>query len=703
MCLLEKQPVNRPENADQLIAALQQPRSNWPFVASPAAQPSMQTAAKPKTQSGSSWFRWIAATLLVGALGWTGVMMGPQIIRIMTDQGQLVIDPKDDDVKVEILAGGKVIDVIDTKTKQKINIKSGEYHIQLQGDQNSFQLSPDHVVMMRGGKQIVTITRVNTDSSKSDQAPDQVADDSISLPLVRSRGSDFEVKDAELDVIQAQTEFARAEAAYQHSAELARKEFITQTQLEEGQLALKAADVKLQKATQALERAKVLQKQNAAWQKEVNQVLARKLEVLEENFKGRKLQYESGVASFAEFKKAELEYLDGKLQLLHGDASSGDTGSRNLPQQTIEGADSAGTGPTYDGRSFDQWLAILKTERNRDTIRKGLKALGELSRDDAQMQETAIAAVTPLVRLYGGNIINQNDDDLVEDFNHFFSFFPPQRLIKFILDEIAGGTLQSRKQLMWLLWPGSVYEGQLEMFEKYNDAMRENLDAIWAALIQHMAEFGHNEKELVFNLARRLLNPFFVSNAPFGYIGVAEPKVDPVKLEQISMLLSDSMNSTEDPDARVLIAVLLVEAGFDSETAIEHIAKALTDGNLGDYWIDTIFESIKNVKPEFSGMLVKPLMEFYDNQQLCDQFTEYRKKKNPFGTGGLGGGLGGIPNNSPGDVGSTIINTLASFGAHAEPALDWLDKIANSDSPQKSDAQNAARTIRAANGDRSNY
>ncbi len=171
MCLLEKQPVNRPENASQLITALKSPRFQWPFVATCASiRPQPPVVAR--TQPRSVWLRWVAVALMIGLLGWAGVRFGPQILRIVTEQGQLVIETNDEDVIVQVLANGQQVQVIDTETQESINIKAGEYQIQIKDNRNVFELNPDRITMTRGGKQIVTITRIQsgTASAKTVQA-----------------------------------------------------------------------------------------------------------------------------------------------------------------------------------------------------------------------------------------------------------------------------------------------------------------------------------------------------------------------------------------------------------------------------------------------------------------------------------------------------------------------------------------------------
>ena len=89
------------------------------------------------------------------------------IIRIVTDQGEIVIETNDPDVEVEFLKDGKTFRVVDTKTNQSFDIRSGSYEIRAkantansQGDQNvAFDVTPNRLIMKRGQQQIVTVTK----------------------------------------------------------------------------------------------------------------------------------------------------------------------------------------------------------------------------------------------------------------------------------------------------------------------------------------------------------------------------------------------------------------------------------------------------------------------------------------------------------------------------------------------------------------
>ena len=134
MSLLEKQPVNRPASAEQVVTMLQVERDLWPmqvaqYDTNSDSQPRQEntgavTNVKPLASvSGSPW---IAAAIAALMLGTAAYLFSPQVIRIATDQGELVVESDDKDVEIQILQDGEVVRVLDTSTKNSFNIQSGE-------------------------------------------------------------------------------------------------------------------------------------------------------------------------------------------------------------------------------------------------------------------------------------------------------------------------------------------------------------------------------------------------------------------------------------------------------------------------------------------------------------------------------------------------------------------------------------------------
>src|SRR5262249_6948091 len=91
----------------------------------------------------------IATAILVFLVA---VLLGGAVYRIATDKGELVITTERDDVKVVITQGGKLVDIIDTKTDKQIRValRSGEYELELKGAPEGLQLNIHSARLTRG-------------------------------------------------------------------------------------------------------------------------------------------------------------------------------------------------------------------------------------------------------------------------------------------------------------------------------------------------------------------------------------------------------------------------------------------------------------------------------------------------------------------------------------------------------------------------
>jgi WD40 repeat protein len=108
-----------------------------------------------------SFRRWVpagAAGLLL-ALGLAAYPYGAAVLRILTNQGQLVIETDDPDVAVIVQGQGQKITIQDLKTRTTVDLRAGEWQLQLAGGKEGLRLSTDHFTLRRGDQTIVTVRR----------------------------------------------------------------------------------------------------------------------------------------------------------------------------------------------------------------------------------------------------------------------------------------------------------------------------------------------------------------------------------------------------------------------------------------------------------------------------------------------------------------------------------------------------------------
>ncbi len=971
ICLLEKQPVNRPGDASQLVRALSSPRAEWPFVAANAEEKIQAIQpVKPVPQTQSSWRRWVAVAVCLGIIGWGAIAFAPQVIRIMTDKGELVIETFDEDVKIEI-SNGDFTQIIDTKSGQTLDIKSGEYSLKLKDDQNSFQLSDDTVTMTRGGKKIVTVTRVqnsNVDVADNDNSassspisqeresqikmamgnahssamrretniqrsiekyrqltnretslqeegfePDSeeilelaqtkrevqrslksefinkeeltrelvaalidstrlvnwkraelgsnnpevielakqrdeieqslkrlygeqagLADAILDIPSVKKQGKEkatgnigttpipAELADndaifeAELNLRNAIQEVANAESTFNHSSKLHEKSFITEQQLEQDKLVLETAKLKLEQAERKLDQAKSEQQLQAQRQSEVDALMNQKLAVLKKNLDQLKIQHKHGTISFAEVSKAEVQYLDAKLELLRpienssgsnvgepgktqpddavyqaeiarstaikelasaeqvlnhyskllakgfitpetnrhhesavdiaklnleqaerklekarndrdlkrkrqaeldeintrklqvleenlsrmellrksGSVSPGELKQAELeyldaklkllnpnsnPSSDKNGPTSSGSSvePTYDGRTFKQWITTLNQERNKDAIRSGLRALTELGTEDKASQVESIKAVTPIVRRHGSNVKGLSSDELVNDINIFFAAVDPELLIQFIETEITSGTVESRQQLSWLLLNGDVNNlQQMEKQQQLTELLKPKTPRIVPVLLRQIDNAKGEELELPISILNQVMHR--------SYSESVDSQSDKSPPDAVLSQLVEKMRTSEDNAVQTELAALLLNFDPNNDEALTQICKSINDPKVEDFVLRDCYYIFWNLNTDKLKKLVPALIKLYNDEEQCER---------------IGNAMPDVQALVSRDriiytLRYRIIKRLEKMGSRAEGALDFLDSIAKADIKLDLEAKRAAKLIR---------
>jgi WD40 repeat protein/tRNA A-37 threonylcarbamoyl transferase component Bud32 len=136
--MLAKKPEDRYQTPRDVAAALE------PFTRPAPAQPPRKRWPLARTIAATAF---LAATVLAAIV----------VYRIETDRGELVIQTESDDVEVIVKQGGKVVEIIDTKTKKSITLHSGVYDLELKGATEGLKLDLDKATLTRNGTVLATI------------------------------------------------------------------------------------------------------------------------------------------------------------------------------------------------------------------------------------------------------------------------------------------------------------------------------------------------------------------------------------------------------------------------------------------------------------------------------------------------------------------------------------------------------------------
>ena len=122
----------------------------------PRAQPAKLTMAATTPTKRYRGFMLAVATALIFLTVGIGVA-GITVFRIVTDWGTLIIETSDDHVEVLVKQAGKEVTIFDTKSQQKLTLRSGKYEIELKGAPKGLTLSTGTFELKRGEEVVVKI------------------------------------------------------------------------------------------------------------------------------------------------------------------------------------------------------------------------------------------------------------------------------------------------------------------------------------------------------------------------------------------------------------------------------------------------------------------------------------------------------------------------------------------------------------------
>ncbi|MFO0951671.1 MAG: serine/threonine-protein kinase [Isosphaeraceae bacterium] len=142
--LLARDPAGRPRSARAVVEAIQ----------------AVERDAGPARSSPPR--RWPNAPALVIGLAALAVgsafAFGPQVVRVVTDRGQLVVESSSPDVRVEVKRGGELVTIVDAASGRRVDLRAGAYELELSEGKDGLRLSTRRFVLTRGGREVVRVT-----------------------------------------------------------------------------------------------------------------------------------------------------------------------------------------------------------------------------------------------------------------------------------------------------------------------------------------------------------------------------------------------------------------------------------------------------------------------------------------------------------------------------------------------------------------
>lgn len=538
MCLLEKQSDNRPQSADQLQVLLAEPRARWPIAVakyrSTAAEAPTDQPAKVRT--GRSNRGRFTAAVAAGALGLAAWMWGPQVFRIVTDRGEVVVETLDQNVEVRVLESGNRIRVVDAGGGTSFDLDAGAYQIEAvdRESQQPMNVKPTTIMISRGGKQVVKVTQrplnfpaqvgASNGPTKSDWN-ERPRNRYSRTNTIYDRNSD--TRNSPLQAMDL------AGTADPSDPRLATREDTSSSYSLRSDDSLPPAfsdrpatraEVRSLTRDQAFaERRRMdLNRSDTADRRFATGEDPTDLSIGSED--GFEMGYGDRPATSENFqtpwRQTEINRDEDRLVAAPDDrrrsddrwgstfrnstepSFNDDTRSRELAA-TVDARVSREEKPSpaaapepiappseplYQGRTFDHWLQVAKFDRDYKACAEALKACA-MTADEESQKEALLAVTRTLVRKFGTNIIGANDrtDQYYTAFLEVMQSTTPEQTFDFFVREANDGNRRSRN-FLWA-WAARLQESvdtlspipgaTLEYFHEHLPQLFEAINTAW--------------------------------------------------------------------------------------------------------------------------------------------------------------------------------------------------------------------------------
>ncbi len=178
--LLAKKPDERPASAREVIAAIEAiEREEREAVEREAVETVVQPPApvdRPAPVAPAPARRRppraLAAAVQLAALGGLGYLLGPTVVRIATNKGELVVEV--DDPRIEVVIRGDGVLLHDRTAKREFVLTAGDGEIEV-FERDGVRLMTKKFTLTRGGKTTVTVTQRELAEAKKPKPPDRTA------------------------------------------------------------------------------------------------------------------------------------------------------------------------------------------------------------------------------------------------------------------------------------------------------------------------------------------------------------------------------------------------------------------------------------------------------------------------------------------------------------------------------------------------
>ena len=307
-----------------------------------------------------------------------------------------------------------------------------------------------------------------------------------------------------------------------------------------------------------------------------------------------------------------------------------DLGSDAELTKAMELYRSLASGPKYDGKTFNAWMAELDHERNPERLTQAVKALSTLN--DETKAKRVVGALFAIMRRFGSKSYGSDAKGKLVEATHeaFWNDLPADMVAEAALQEITVGTRKSREFLNWIFTP----YGQTQFYGSTSpliQAVNKRVRAFGEQLLEVAA--GDSDDERVW---------------AFEQIDMLHRR-SPEPIDQIPTLQDQLLEQLRSGDNRMVITVAptLIRSAPDSPGLVDALSRVLSDEEIGMRIKAVLNLSLLGSK---AAPAVPQLVELLQTEMdRWDEMLEASKASG--GMGGMGGGsFGGF-----GGMGGTVV------------------------------------------------
>lgn len=331
--------------------------------------------------------------------------------------------------------------------------------------------------------------------------------------------------------------------------------------------------------------------------------------------------------------------------------------------------------PTYDGKTYTQWLAELQTERKPERLTEAIRAFASLGEDDHELATRSASVIMLIMRRNGSN---QSDDTpqgkLVQQAHTVLLQMPGEVVVDAIEVELREGNTRSRQFASMLL--GNAVYGYGSPSADFVAAVHRQRESLYELLLtlpaDELASIRAGAIELVIDDAKS-------TSTDLSQIEGLVPRLRAALKDKDILLVSVATKPLAqlDPDNKDLVPALirLLEAEYPgySVPAARSLGRLGARSQVAVPNLMAIIRPITEPAPQLQGAAGESAAGYSEGG-----IEKYGGGS--FGPGGgmraagYGGGYGGYHQSQ--DIYYVAIEALGLIGPSAKAALPLLRKIA---------------------------